>query len=115
MLLAETIPQPEYLRDLVPVVERFLRHEVDSEIQSLLGLNPAAIDRFVQSVLTDEKSWLTTLGAVAAAFMGAPLLTAGAALAAVSSLGAKAAKSAFERRDRLRTSDYRLLYRVGRG
>jgi hypothetical protein len=115
VLLAETIPQPGTLHDLVPVVERFLRHEVDSEIQSLLGLNRAAMDRFVQSVLTDEKSWLTTLGAGAAAFSGEPLLTAGAALAAVSSVGAKAAKSAFERRDRLRTSDYRLLYHVGRG
>lgn len=112
--LAEEIQQPDSLGDLVPTVERFLRHEVDGEIESLLGLNRAAKERFIQSVLTDEKTWFTVLASGATAAGGQALLTAGAALAAVSSLGAKAARSAFERRDQLRTSDYRLLYHIGR-
>lgn len=114
LLLAEDMPPPGGIDELTRTVERFLRHQVNEEIASLFALNRSAVDGFVESVLTDEKSWLALTTSIASAYAGQGLLTAGAALAAISSLGAKAAKSALERRQRLRASDYRLLYRIGR-
>ena len=113
LLLAEDMPPVGGLEDLIGAVERFLRRQVNEEITSLFELNRSAVDGFVEAVFTDEKTWLAVLASVASAFTGQSLLTAGAALAAVSSLGAKAAKSAFDRRSKLRTSDYRVLYRIG--
>jgi hypothetical protein len=114
LLLAEDMPPPDSLQDVIGAVDRFLRHDVNQEIAGLFELNRAAVDDFVESVFTDEKSWLTTAASIASVFSGHPLFTAGAALATVSSVGAKAAKSAFDRRRKLRASDYRVLYRIGR-
>lgn len=114
LLLAEDMPSPDSLGGLIGTVEQFLRHQVNEEIASLFELNRSAVDGFVESVFTDEKAWLAVTASVASAFTGHSLLTAGAGLATVSSLGAKAAKSAFDRRSKLRTSDYRVLYRIGR-
>jgi hypothetical protein len=114
LLLAEDMPPLDSFDGLISAVERFLRHQVNEEIASLFEMNRSAVDDFVESVLTDQKTWLAIAASVASAFTGQSLLTAGAALAAVSSLGAKAAKSAFDRRRKLRTSDYRVLYRIGR-
>lgn len=114
LLLAEDMPTPESIDELIRTVERFLRHQVNEEIAALFGLNRSAIDGFVESVLTDEKTWLALTTSIASAYAGQGLLTAGAALATISSLGAKAAKRALERRQRLRASDYRVLYRIGR-
>lgn len=114
LLLAEEMPPPDSLEDLIGAVERFLRHQVNEEIASLFGLNRSAIDGFVESVFTDEKTWLAVATSIASACAGQGLLTAGAALATASSLGAKAAKNTFDRRRKLRTSDYRVLYRIGR-
>jgi hypothetical protein len=114
LVLAEDMPPPDSLDDLIGAVERFLRHQVNEEIASLFELNRSAVDGFVESVFTDEKTWLAVAASIASAFTGQSLLTAGAALATVSSLGAKAAKNTFDRRRKLRTSDYRVLYRIGR-
>jgi hypothetical protein len=113
LLLADDMPPPNSLDDLISTVERFLRHQVNEEIASLFRLNRSAVDGFVESVVTDEKTWLAVATSIAGAFAGQSLLTAGAALATISSLGAKAAKNAFDRRRKLRTSDYRVLYRIG--
>jgi hypothetical protein len=114
LLLAEDMPPLDSLEGLTGTVERFLRHQVNEEIASLFDLNRSAVDGFVESVFTDEKTWLAVVASVASASTGQGLLTAGAALATASSLGAKAAKSAFDRRGKLRASDYRVLYRIGR-
>jgi hypothetical protein len=114
LLLAEDMPPIDSLQGLIGAVERFLRHQVNEEIASLFELNRSAVESFVESVVTDQKTWLAVATSIASAFTGQSLLTAGAALATVSSLGAKAAKSAFDRRRKLRTSDYRVLYRIGR-
>lgn len=114
LLLAEEMSPPDRLQDVIGAVDRFLRHDVNQEIAGLFELNRAAVDDFVESVLTDEKSWLTTAASIASVFSGHPLFTAGAALATVSSVGAKAAKTALDRRRKLRASDYRMLYRIGR-
>jgi hypothetical protein len=113
LLLAEDMPPQDSIEGLIGTVERFLRHQVNEEIASLFELDRSAVDSFVESVLTDEKTWLAVAASVVSGFTGQSLLTAGAALAVVSSLGAKAAKSAFDRRRKLRTSDYRVLYRIG--
>lgn len=114
LFLAEEMSPPDRLQDVIGAVDRFLRHNVNQEIAGLFELNRASVDAFVESVLIDEKSWLTTAASIASVFSGHPLFTAGAALATVSSVGAKAAKSAFDRRRKLRASDYRVLYRIGR-
>lgn len=113
-LLAEDMPPPEGLDDLIDAVERFLRHRVNEEIAALFGLNRSAVDGFVESVFSDEKTWLAVATTIASAYAGQGLLTAGAGLATLSSLGAKAAKNTFDRRKKLRASDYRVLYRIGR-
>ncbi|BBX60518.1 hypothetical protein TM48_04625 [Mycobacterium shottsii] len=114
LLLAKDMPPPNGLDDVIGAVERFLRYQANEEIAALFRLNRSAVDGFVESVLTDEKSWLAVATTIASAYAGQGLLTAGAGLATVSSLGAKAAKSTFQRRKNLRTSDYRVLYRIGR-
>jgi len=111
--LAADLPPTKDLLTLISTVEAFLRHNVNDEIAALFDLNREAVGGFIEAVLTDEKSWAAVAAAIGTPFAGQPLLTAGAAIATVSSLGAKAAKSAFERRSKLKASDYRVLYRVG--
>jgi hypothetical protein len=112
--LAEELEPPEDLGQLISVIERYIRLHVQDEISSLLELNKAAFREFVEAVFTDQKTWLTTAGFIASTFAGQGTIAAGSAIATVSALGAKAAKAAFDRGRKLRSSDYRLLYMVGR-
>lgn len=111
--LAQRLARPDTVEDLIPTVERFLRLEVNDEVAALFELDRSALKRFAESVITDEKTWLAVTTSIASAVGGQGILTAGAALATLSSLGAKAAKAAVERRTTLAASDYRVLYRIG--
>lgn len=94
------------------VVSEHIRLYVENEVQQLLDIDKASVQEFLDSVFSDEKTWLGVLGFVYSVFQGGPLLTAGAALYGVANLGSKAYKAAAERRNKLAVSGYALLYRV---
>jgi hypothetical protein len=112
--LAEQLEPPTSLTDLIPTIERYIRLHVQDEISSLFELNREAFRDFLEAVFTDQKAWLATAGVIASAIAGQGTIAAGTAVATLSAMGAKAAKSAFDRGRKLRGSDYRLLYRIGR-
>jgi hypothetical protein len=112
--LAEQVQAPETLGALTARVQQFVRLHIADDIAELLRLNRRARDDYMAAVLEDEKTWATTLGSIAALASGHPGLSVGAGIGAVASLGAKALRAARERRETLRTSDFRIVYRMSR-
>lgn len=103
------IPSVENLeKEISGLVER----EVRQEIADLLQLDHRSIEDFMTSVFSDEKTWLTIAAFISALFSGHEIIKAGAAIAALCNLGAKAFKAASDRRKTLRTNDYTLLYNI---
>lgn len=110
--LADEVRAPVPIDELTTRVARFVRDNVADEIADLLRLNRRARDEYIASVLEDEKTWAATLGAAAALASGHVELSVGAGIGGVASLGAKALRAARERRETLRTSDFRIVYRI---
>jgi len=112
--LAEQVQAPETLGDLTSRVQRFVRLHIADDIAELLRLNRRARDDYIAAVLEDEKTWAATLGSIAALASGHPGLSVGAGVGAVASIGAKGLRAARERREKLRSSDFRIVYRMSR-
>jgi hypothetical protein len=93
-------------------IGQHIRANVEGEIESLLVVNKATVNDFLDSVFADAKAWIG-IGVFLYSFaQGGPLLTAGGAIGTLASVGSKAMKAASERRKKLEVSDYTLLYRM---
>lgn len=110
--LAHRLPKTPSTENLEKVISDLVEREVRHEIADLLQLDHKAIEDFMTSVFSDEKTWLAIAAFISAFFSGHEIIKAGAAIAALSNLGAKAFKTAFDRRKTLRTNDYTLLYNI---
>jgi hypothetical protein len=70
------------------------------------------VNEFLDLVFADYKAWAGIGTFLYCLTAGGPLLTAGGAIATLATVGSKAMKAAAERRNKLETSDYALLYRM---
>ncbi|PYJ66334.1 MAG: hypothetical protein DME76_17215, partial [Verrucomicrobia bacterium] len=93
-------------------IRQHIRVHVEADLQAVLSLDKKAIRELLDSVFSDEKTWVGIAAFVYSLIQGGPVLTAGAAIYALSSLGSKAVKAAASRRQKLEVSDYALLYRM---
>lgn len=112
--LAEDLGNETDLEELQKRIRHHLRVHVEADVQAVLSLDKKAVRELLDSVFSDEKAWLGIAAFVYSLVQGGPVLTAGAAILALSSLGSKAVKAASTRRQKLEVSDYALLYRIRR-
>jgi hypothetical protein len=102
------------LESLEQEIVNLVDNEVRRELADLIQLDKRSLEEFLVSVFSDEKTWLALSVFIASFFAGQDLVKAGSAIATLSNLGAKAFKAAADRRKVLRSSDYALIYNLGR-
>jgi hypothetical protein len=90
-------------------IEKIIR-SVAPEISSLFEIDKKATQEFINSLFADEKTWMFFAAVVSGLVTGRLALTAGAAVASFSNIGAKAFKAAAERKINIKTNDFALLY-----
>lgn len=112
--LANQVRQPKTLHELPNKIEGLIRSQVDREIAELLQLDRQMLEAFLTSIFTDEKTWLAVLAFIISVATGHVYVTTGAAIAALSSISAKAFKAAADRRQKLKQNDYALVYTISR-
>jgi hypothetical protein len=110
--LAQDLSGETNLEHLQKRIGQHIRASVEGEIESLLFANKAAVNEFLDSVFADYKAWVGIGAFLYSLTQGGELLTAGGAIATLASVGSKAMKAVAERRKKLETSDYTLLYRM---
>lgn len=94
-------------------IEKIIR-SVSPEISDLLSIDSQATQDFISELLSDEKTWLFFSAVVSGLVAGGVALTAGAAIASCSNIGAKAFKSASKKHQKLKSSDFALMYFLNR-
>lgn len=110
--LAQELSEETNLETLQRRIAQHIRANVEGEIESLLFANKAAVNEFLDLVFADDKAWIGICTFMFSLAQGGPLLTAAAAIGTLARVGSKAMKAAAERRKKLETSDYTLLYRM---
>jgi hypothetical protein len=100
------------LQNLQERIAQHIRANVTGEIESLLFVNKAAVNDFLDSVFADDKVWIGIGALLYSLAQGGPLLTAGAAIGTLARIGSKGMKAAADRRKKLESNDYTLLYRM---
>jgi hypothetical protein len=93
-------------------IRNHIRVNVEKEVQDVVGLERQALTDLFNAIFSDEKTWLGISGLLYSLINGGPILTAGSAIYALSVFGSKAFKAAATKREKLKASDYALLYRV---
>jgi hypothetical protein len=111
--LVDEIRDAPALEELPQTVDRFIRLHVADEIAALMQLDRRARETFLNELLLDEKVWGSSLTAISAWATGHMAVSVGAAITALSMAGPKALRTARERRETLKASDYALVYRAG--
>ena len=112
LALAQELSGETNLTTLQNTVGQHIRANVEGEIQSLLFMDKAAVNDFLDLVFADYKVWAGIGTFLYSWTAGGSLLTAGGAIAALATVGSSAMKAVAERRKKLETSDYALLYRM---
>lgn len=112
--LAEEIKQPATLAELPDKVELFIKKRVEGEVADLLQLDRRSAEDFFVSLFVDKTTWAATLALIYSLIAGQIHITSGAAIAALSSVGAKGFKAATDRHRKLKQNDYALVYTVTR-
>lgn len=112
--LADQLRQPATFERLPSEIERLIRVYVEKEIADLLESDQRALQKYLTGLLGDHKTWLGVATFLAGVVGGHDLVTAGGAIAALSSIGAQAFKTAAEQREKLRGNDFALIYTIAR-
>lgn len=112
--LATQLRQPKTLQDLTKRVEWLIRTQIEKEIADLLQLDRKSLDAFLTNVFSDEKIWLSVAAFISGVVTAQVYISTGSALVAMASIGAKAFKTAADRRQKLKESDYTLIYTLKR-
>ncbi len=110
--LAQELGDEADLETLQKKIRNHIQVSVQKEVQAVLDLDKQAVDELLNSVFSDEKTWLGISALLYSLVNGGPILTAGSAVYALSNLGSKAFKAAADRKERLKVSDFALLYRM---
>jgi len=114
LALANEVKHPNTLEKLPNQIEELIKTRVEKEIAELLQVNRRALEEFFTTLFADEKTWLAVLTFITGIVAKQIHLTTGAAIATLSSIGAKAFKTAADRRQKIRQSDYTLVYTIRR-
>lgn len=93
-------------------VHETIKAKVGNELQELLEIDKRTLSSLLTKLLSDEKNWIATATFMYGLVNGGEAMTAGAAIYGLSKVGATAFKQATERREKLSTSAYTLLYRM---
>jgi len=95
-------------------VEDLVRTRMAHEIAELLALDRRAMRDFLAEVFGDKATWLALAAAVSGLLGGNPTFTVGGAVGAIATVGAAAVRAAADKRERVRSSEYALVYRASR-
>jgi hypothetical protein len=111
--IAAELDPPTNPLEAADYIKRYVEQNVAEEVQDVLRVNQDAVRALFREIATDQKAWLAVIGGGLATVQG--LLSGGAALAAIAAyVGPRMAKALLDRRDKLRTSDFALVYSVAR-
>jgi len=110
MRIARNLADEKDLNRMQQTIADYIRLNVRDDLQAVLKLDRVALDKMLVSVFSDEKAWIAIAATAYALTNGGAVISAGAAIAALSNIGAKAFKVAREKREMLRTNNYALLY-----
>lgn len=112
--LAEQVQELDELREVPATVEDFIRLHVADDVADLLRLNEQAKAKFLESLLTDRGVWVSVLAGAHGTSAGSVEWTAAGVIGGIATLGSKGYAALADRKRRLETSDYRLIFRVAR-
>jgi hypothetical protein len=93
-------------------IAQHIRIHVEAEMQQLFSLNKDAVRDLFNKVMADEKFWAGTATYIYSIFNGGAVLSAASGIYALSNVGSKAMQALAGRSEKLRTSDFALLYRM---
>ena len=93
-------------------IRTHIRLKVEADVQAVLDLDKRTITDLLDTVFADEKTWAGIMTFAYSLFTGGTLLTAGSAIYTLGNLGSKAFRVARDRREKLKASQYVLLYRM---
>ena len=110
--LAQDLGNESNMKILQDTIRNHIKANVDKEVQELLDIDKEALRDLLNLVFSDEKTWVGIAALLYSLVNGGPWLTAGSAIYALSMIGSKSFKAAAKRREKIRTSDYALLYRM---
>lgn len=111
-LAQEISGQRVSLSALKGTIRNHIRTNVEEDVQAALDLDKKAVEDLLATVFTDEKAWLGVATLLYSLFNGGPILSAGSAIYALANAGSKAVAAAAKRQERLKASDFALLYRM---
>lgn len=110
--LAQELGDEKDLEVLQGRIAQHIRGKVEGEVQAVLSLDKKAVYELFDTVFSDQKTWIGIATFLYSLITGGAVITAGAAIYALSSVGSKAVRAAADRRQRLEMNDYALLYRM---
>lgn len=110
--LAGNLAGEKDLERLLQGVRDTIRAKVANELQELFQIDNRALSALFTKLFSDEKNWIATSAFILGLLSGGDVVTAGAAIYGLSKAGANAFKQAADRRVKLSTSAYTLLYRM---
>lgn len=111
-LLAENFKSDYDLPTLKNNVAKHVALYVEKDVQDLLALDKNAFSEIRDKIFSDEKTWLALLTFITSIFTGGELITAGAGLATLSNVAAKAYSTKSNINKTVKKIDYALLYRI---
>lgn len=112
--LSANLSDEKNLEELIPRVKDVIRAKVANDLQELLKIDNKAFGKLLTQIFSDEKAWMAVSSFILGLLTGGEVITAGAAIYALSHVGAKAFKEAANRREKLSTNSYTLIYRMSR-
>ena len=112
MGVAQELGNESDLEVLQRRIAQHIRAKVEGEVQAVLSLDKKAVKALFETVFSDEKTWMGIATFLYSLTTGGAVITAGAAIYALSRVGSKTFKAAADRRQKLELNDYALLYRM---
>ena len=110
--LAQELGADADLEVLQGRISQHIRGKVEGEVQAVLSLDKKAVTDLLDKVFSDKQTWIGIATFLYSLATGGAVITAGAAIYALSTVGSKAVRVAYDRRQRLQMNDYALLYRM---
>jgi hypothetical protein len=110
--LSLNLSDEKNIETLVPRVKDIIRAKVANDLQELLKIDKKAFEKLLTEIFSDEKTWAAVSSFIFGLLTGGEVITAGAAIYELSRVGAKAFKEAANRREKLSTNSYTLIYRM---
>ncbi len=111
-ILANDVSSEKDLEGVIKIVSNEIELKVSKDLNELLQINRKSFNNFMKDVFSNKATWVSLSGVIYSLIFGGPIITAGAAITAISIFGSKAVKNAFERKEKLQSSDYKLIYRM---